>query len=272
MTSPLQTIRHPYPTRARVLSVAASETLSPTMRRFHLTGDQLEPDFPHLTLATASHVKVVVPQEDTGRLVMPTLGEHGLRAPDGVEIAVRDYTVRRFDPAARLLTLDFVLHEDGPAGRWALSAHEGDRLGVVGPRSCKVYPTGCHRYVLGADQTALPALERWLEEAPPQAHVDAFVLAPELARRPLPDRPDLHLQWIDGPDSSDTGHLAAALVDALPAPDPGTFFWAAGEAGLIATLRHHLSGIGLPRHAFHVSGYWRSGRPGSGDQRDGVGA
>ncbi|MFD4636201.1 siderophore-interacting protein [Lentzea sp. NPDC058436] len=258
ISSAFETTRTSYPPKLRTLTVVRIEALSATMRRVVLTGEELEAEFPIAPLSTATHVKVVVPQEDSGEVVLPTLGEHGLSAPDGVELAIRDYTVRAFDPVERSLTLDFVLHDHGPAGRWAITAKPGDRLGVLGPRGYRVYPA-CSHYLLGADETALPALERWLEEVPREARVDVVVLAPAAGRRELPHHPRLRLQWIEGSAED----LVAALVSRSSA---GTFLWAAGESGIVAPLRRHLQDAGADRTAFDVSGYWRLGRAGSGDR------
>ena len=54
--------------------------------------------------------------------------------PDEERMPFRTYTVRRIDPEARELDIDFVLHHDaGPAGAWAEVAAAGDRIIVVGP-------------------------------------------------------------------------------------------------------------------------------------------
>lgn len=251
--------RHSYPPKLRTLTVTHIEDLSPTMRRITVTGPDLERELPVLPLTTTTHVKIVIPQAD-GEVVLPALGTRGLSASDGVELFIRDYTIRAFDAAARILLLDFVLHEHGPAGRWAITATPGDRLGVLGPRGYTVYPDGYARYVLGADETALPALERWIEEAPQDARLDAFVLAPE-GRRTLPAHPGLTVGWIEkgGADS-----LTAAVAATTGDDDGRTFVWAAAESGIVAPLRRHLTGAGSPRTAFDITGYWRLGRVGSG--------
>ncbi len=265
-TTPIrEASRHPYPPKVRTLSVISSEKLSPTMRRFVFAGDELEPEFPFVPLTTAMHVKVVVPQEPTGRLEMPMLGERGLVAPEGVELAIRDYSVRGFDADTRLLTIDFVLHHHGPAGRWAIRARNGSRLGVLGPRGYTIYPEGFDRYILGADETALPALERWIEEAPAGARIDAFVVAPAEGRRPLPEHPGLSLSWIEGAGAAP---LVDALTAAAQAGDGRTFVWAAGESGIVAPLRRHVQGAGFARSEFDVSGYWRLGHAGSGEHEE----
>lgn len=253
--------RHPYPPKLRTLTVTHIEALSPTTRRFTVAGPELERELPILPLTTTAHVKIVVPQAG-GEVVLPALGTRGLSAPDGVELFIRDYTIRAFDAAARALLLDFVLHEHGPAGRWAINAAPGDRLGVLGPRGYTVYPDGYARYVLGADETALPALERWIEEAPQDARLDAFVLAPAEGHRILPTHPGLTVRWTEkgGADA-----LTAAVAAATRENDGRTFVWAAAESGIVATLRRHLTGAGFPRTTFDVTGYWRLGRVGSGD-------
>ena len=45
----------------------------------------------------------------------------------------RHYTIRRFDPAAKRLDIDFVLHGDSPSGNWARTVRPGDRIEAMGP-------------------------------------------------------------------------------------------------------------------------------------------
>lgn len=248
--------RHPYPVRARLLTVVRIEELSPDMRRIVVTGDDLEPTLPCVPLAAGTHVKLVVPDEVTGEVVLPAVGGRGMVRPEGVELVIRDYTVRAVDPVARELSLDFVLHEHGPAGRWAIGATVGDRLGVLGPRGYTVYPATCARYVVGADETALPAAERWIEEAPPGVELDVFVLVEDASReRTLPARPGLRLRWLHRRSGDD---LEAAVCDAVPVDDGRTFVWVAAEAASLQQLRRDLHDTaGFDRRSVDVHGYWR---------------
>ena len=53
----------------------------------------------------------------------------------------------------------------------------------------------------------------------------------------------------------------ASVSDALrtsPAPRD-VFVWAAGEAGVMKSVRGALREQGVPRHAFDIDGYWRTG-------------
>jgi NADPH-dependent ferric siderophore reductase len=229
--------------------VARVEELSPTMRRFVLTGDDLEADFPFVPLGATDHVKLVPPDPATGEVRLPE--------PDGPRPAMRDYTIRRFDPAARELTLDFVLHSHGPAGRWAIDAGPGTEIGVLGPRGSQVYPASCGEYLLVADETGLPATERFLEELPAAATVRVVALA---APRELGGGRVAETAWLP----ADTrGEALVEVVAALPL-GPGTFAWGAGEAGVMRALRTHLRhdrGLGAERVS--VRGYWRIGTAGS---------
>ncbi|HEY0186423.1 MAG TPA: TIGR03618 family F420-dependent PPOX class oxidoreductase [Cellulomonas sp.] len=253
-------VREPYPIKARQLEVVRVEELSPDMRRIVLTGDDLEPELPYRPMAPADHVKVLLPDEATGELVLPPMGERGPLRPEGGGPALRDYTIRAVDPGRRELTLDFVLHDHGPAGRWAIAARPGARIGVLGPRGSTIYPAEHARYLIGADETALPAAERWIAEAPAGATVEVVVLVRDASsERPLPDRPGLRLRWLHRSAGDD---LAGALIQAVPTDDGDTYVWAAAEAGSITPLRRHLRDLGLPRERVDVHGYWKSGEAG----------
>ena len=66
-----------------------------------------------------------------------------------------------------------------------------------------------------------------------------------------------------GPDRAATVVVDdASLVDAVRAAKvgPGTYLWAAGEAGMLTPVRRHWRGtLGLPEAQVHCSGYWRRG-------------
>lgn len=169
-------------------------------------------------------------------------------------VSVRETTRHSYPPRLRTLT---VAHVE----ELSTTMTPGARLGVLGPRGYTIYPDGYARYVLGADQTALPTLERWIDEAPHDATIDAVVLAPAEAHRDLPDQPGLTVQWIH--DIAGT-QLISALIAATETNDEQTYVWAAAESGIVAPLRRHLTAADYPRTAFDVTGYWRLGHAGSG--------
>lgn len=251
--------RRPYPLKARLLNVVRIEELSAGMRRVVLGGDDLENTLPLVRGAVADHVKLVIPDEATGEVVLPTFGERGITRPEGA--VFRDYTIRAFDAERRELTLDFVLHAHGPAGRWAIAARPGDHIGVLGPRGSTIYPDTYARYIVAADETGLPAVERWIEEAPRDAALDVYVLvADAAAERELPQHPRLSLHWLHR-DADDS--LAAAVQAAAPADDGNTFVWSAAESTSVQPIRRHLLDVaGFDRTSIDVRGYWKLGEAG----------
>ena len=79
----------------------------------------------------------------------------------------RTYTVRAWDPAAREMTLDFVVHGDeGLAGPWAARRPAGRDRAVPGPRRRLRPGPGADWHLLAGDESALPAIAAALERLP----------------------------------------------------------------------------------------------------------
>ncbi len=243
--------RHPF--AIRPLEVSAVTPLTESMVRVTLAGDLTG----FASTGPADHVKVFFPGPD-GTLHAPQLdGDRIVRDPDATYIS-RDYTPLNWTDST--LDLDFVLHGDtGPASAWAARAEIGDPLVVAGPRGSKSTPTGADWWLLCADATALPALGRWLADAPADLPVRALVFADResLTGYPLPE--GANVEWVL--TTADPEPVVRALD--LPAnPDfAGTgFIWAAGEATSLIGLRRYLRReLGLPGSEVAVDGYWRRG-------------
>ena len=91
----------------------------------------------------------------------------GTKNADGTpNMLGRDFTPRRYDPAANTLEIDFAIHDAGPATRWAAQAKPGDALALGGPRGSFIIPTTFDWHLLIGDETALPAISRRLAELP----------------------------------------------------------------------------------------------------------
>ena len=60
--------------------------------------------------------------------------------------------------------------------------------------------------------------------------------------------------------SKNVGALARYFKALRTSPAPrDVFVWAAGEAGVMKSVRGALREQGVPRHAFDIDGYWRTG-------------
>ncbi|AZG44381.1 siderophore-interacting protein [Gordonia insulae] len=251
-----------YDLEPRTVEVVETTDLSAEMRRvrFAITAPE---EFHFVEMATDDHIKLFFPDAETGEIVMPGIGPEGMRLPaEGRHPIYRDYTVRAYDRAAGLLDVDFVLHTHGVAGSWAMSARPGERLGMLGPRGSTIFPTGYDWYLLGADDTALPALTRWLEELPADKPVIAFVeVSGPAAEIELPARAgaEVHVLHRGSAAPGNSTLLYEAIRD-HPLPGGDFFSWVAGEANSLKPVRRHLRReLGLPKQRVKVDGYWRAG-------------
>jgi NADPH-dependent ferric siderophore reductase len=261
----------PHPFALRHLAVARTEHVTPLFARVTLVGaeghddalDSFASDGPD------DHVKVFFPDPATGVVTVPVPRGAGPEHPPPGRVIARDYTPRAFRPAVdgrpAELDLDVLLHgDDGPASFWATRAQPGDQLVVGGPRSSQRAPADAEAVLLLGDESALPAVARWLETLPDHVTVSALLeVANSRAGRYLPDtlRMRADILWLFREHGD--GQLGAALRGLGPL-GAGTYVFAAGEAGALVPLRQHLrKKLGLPARQVKLSGYWRRGVSGS---------
>lgn len=227
-------VRH-EPVR-RSVTVAAKRPVTASLTRVTLAGTELDG---FRSLGPDDHIKVVVP------------GNSG---------AARDYTPLQFRPGDQLrppeLDVDFVLHADaGPVSAWAAAVAPGDPVTIAGPRSSKLVPLGYPRLVLIADESALPALSRWLDQVDSSVTVAAVIMSddPEIA------------SYLPSINSGTTLLTVLPTADAIAATlpelalDRDSYLWAAGEAGSLIPVRRYVRRLGLPRKQWLVRGYWKRG-------------
>ena len=227
----VQRVRHEL--KRRELQVVHAETISPHFRSITFAGESLA-DF--VSESFDDHVKFMLDA-------------------DGAEPVRRDYTPRRFDAAARELTIEFALHGDGPAAQWAAQAAPGQRATIGGPRGSFVIAPDLDWHLLVGDETALPAITRRLEELPADTHAIVLLQVADPAdRRALRSAAMLDVQWV-----ADAQSLLAA-VRALAFPEGEGYAWCAGEAATTAALRRILvEDKGHDRHAIRAAAYWKQG-------------
>jgi NADPH-dependent ferric siderophore reductase len=259
----VERVRHEL--RLRLLEVADVEDVAPRLRRFTFTGDLAG-------FASASpddHVKLIFPAPGEEHPRLPELGPDGLRREEGRPPPImRDYTPRAFDVAAGTLTIDMVLHGDGPAATWAATARPGSVLGQAGPRGSRVASADFDWWLLAGDEAAIPSIARRLEELPAGAR--AFVLIEvdgEEDEIPLPSAAAAERYWLHrlGAEPGTSGALEHAISD-LVLPGGEGFAWVGCEAEVARRLRRHLrDGRGLPKAYTKVTGYWKRG---SADHHD----
>ena len=173
----------------------------------------------------------------------------------------RTYTIRRFDPVAAEMTLDFVHHGDtGLGGPWAAAAKPGDEIWFLGPGGGYAPDPAADWHLLAGDESALPSIAASLERLPAGAVARVFVEVADAAdEQPLPTAADAEIVWVHRGDRV-VGQALTEAVRALawPAGVPQAFVH--GEAGFVRDLRRLLRvEHKLPAATLSISGYWRRG-------------
>ncbi|MFF4262487.1 SIP domain-containing protein [Streptomyces virginiae] len=255
-----------FPIVLRELTVLRVSDVTPGMRRVTLGGPQLHA-FEHAGLSLPAlrtegfddHVKFFFAQE--GREpVLPRQNVSSLDWPSDGRPISKDYTPVRFDPVAGEIDFDFVRHDGGIASSWAQQAAPGQVTWIAGPKMSHSHPEGADWLLVIGDETALPAIGRWLDEMPEGTRARVFVeVGEDSHRQELPTRAAAEVTWLvrDGVPAGRSDLLERAVRDMEWLP--GTVFvWAAGEAVTLKGIRRHLSvDRGVPREQTHITGYWR---------------
>jgi len=99
--------------------------------------------------------------------------------------ALRNYTVRGWDPRGHELTVDFADHGSGPAVEWVRAARAGDALYLNADIGWYEPPADTAWQLLVADLAGLPALARIVEELPAGSSATVIVELPEHADLPV---------------------------------------------------------------------------------------
>jgi NADPH-dependent ferric siderophore reductase len=228
------------------------------MARVTLVGEELR-DFE--VPEPAASLRLLVPSPGSGKLVMPVWNGNEFRLPGGERPIIRTFTPRRFDPAAKELDIDIVLHPGGAASAWVEAAEPGDQVAVSGPgRGYQIDPEATSSLLAG-DETALPAIGQLLEVIEASLPVRVIIeVSHSDARIELPEHPGATVDWVErsGPVVPGSALVAAITATVI---DPGTKAWVAGEAGSLVPIRRHLfDELGLNRSDVAVRGYWKYGR------------
>lgn len=227
------------------LSVVSISDLTPNMRRVELQGAELA-NFPDDQ--ESGYVKLLLAGGADDRNAKPQQ---------------RSYTIRRFDPLERKLTLDYACHEDasGPAAAWFTGVQIGDQVSVRGPGEKKLADPTADWFLLAGDMSALPALSVNLESLPADARGYVFIeVLSAQDRQQLNHPPGIDLQWIVNPNPFEPN---VPLVDAILSAQwlSGTPYpWFAGEFAAMKRVRRYFRDErGIDRKAMYVSCYWKLG-------------
>ena len=189
-----------------------------------------------------------------------------LVAADGRRPVRRRYTIRQLDKARQRLTIDVVLHGDGPGERWVRSARPGDRIEGIGPRG-KVFPSmAAHWHLFMGDEAALPAILAMTESLPGDSDATLVVEIPEVAdEQEVLAAARTRVSWLHrlGRPAGDPAALAAEAAEVELPPGNGHAYLL-GEASVVLAMRAALAARGLPQDQMSPKAYWGRGRANAG--------
>ncbi|WP_066587480.1 siderophore-interacting protein [Corynebacterium provencense] len=255
-----------HPMALRNLEVTAVADITPALRRVTLTGPDLA-DFD--SAGFDDDVKLFFAYPGQTEPVLPTIVDGGIRFPKEPAPLVRTYTIRAWRPEAGEhgeVDIDFVKHGVGVATTWAYRTKPGEQVHMVGPTLTKGLPAGADRALIAGDDTAVPAIARYLDELPDNAEATVLIEVAEDAHRYdiLRGRnlPGVTVTWLVRHGAP--GHSAPLLLDAVRALPPTIwedgqcFAWIAGEQSVVRDIRRHLVGDrGMDKAWIDFTGYWR---------------
>jgi NADPH-dependent ferric siderophore reductase len=230
-------------TRKLHCEVASTSTLTPHMQRLELTAAELD-DFSYL------------PGQDLMLLV----------AADGRRPVRRRYTIRHLDRIARVLTIDVVLHGDGPGERWVRSTRPGDRIEGIGPRG-KIFPDpAADWHLFLGDESALPAIQAMTEALPGDADATLVLEVPAAAdEQEVLAAARTRVSWLHrlNRPAGDAAALTAEAAEVELPPGNGHAYLL-GEARVVLAIREVLASRGLTEEQMSPKAYWGRGRANAG--------
>lgn len=256
------------PIALRELEVKRVSDITPGLRRITLTGDELgartTPEgFDQLEFDSTGFdddIKLIFAYPGETGPVLPLRKEGGIRFPKERRPLTKTYTVRRWDAATRELDVDFVKHGLGTATTWAYRAQPGERIHIAGPSTSTGLPEGADWLLIAGDDTATPAIARFLEDLPADTRGQVFLeVAEDSHVYDLREMPNMAVTWLtrNGTPAGASTLLADAVADAAW-QDGQCFAWLAGEQSVVRDLRRHLIDVrGLDKAWIDFTGYWK---------------
>jgi len=187
-----------------------------------------------------------------------------LRIPGpGDRVTNRRYTIRGADPAAATVTVDMVVHGDGPGARWAADAAPGQRLDAIGPRGKIWLDEASDWHLFIGDETALPGMSIMAEALPSETPASLVIELPEHAGGHDPqlgEDQQVTIRWIERGDAA-PGEPArlVAVAEEIPFPPGRGHAYVAGEMKVVRSVAAALAARGLDGSAVDAKAYWRRG-------------
>lgn len=248
--------RIPFPAAARRVRLGERTVLDPGYVRLRLVEAHAGEFAGFIAPGGGDHVRVIVGSADGGEVEFDDAGD-----PIGESRTetVVDHSVER-----GWIDLDVLVHgeagsELGVIGAWAARAPLGSPAVVLGPKGSVVMTDEPGHVVLAGDDSALPAVRRYLSMLGPSITGDVLLETSH-------DLEALGFEFARGvrvsilpPDRDRPSAALVAALEALPAPSNPRerFVFACGEQSIVAPVRALLGRWAIDVEQAVVKGYWR---------------
>ncbi|MEM6484736.1 MAG: siderophore-interacting protein [Pseudomonadota bacterium] len=237
------------PPNFQLATVRSSRRLSENFQRVTLSCSDLA-----LLQVGGMHFTLILPPP--GEIPRwPTLNEYGRTQWPTDEDALHRaaYTFVAFDESTSCFDFDVFLHAGGRVPEWATTVSSGQEVGVMGPGGGDFPETPF--LLAGGDETALPAIRRILEQAPPEQLGAVYLETGFGTNRQEVQAPDgVSVHWLErGTGSSLVDELEAFQ---LPEDDASSFVWIAAEQQAVRRLKKHFRNKGLSGQRSYFAIYW----------------
>jgi NADPH-dependent ferric siderophore reductase len=249
---PFTLVRSPRDLVFRTAQLTRRDWLTPTYARLRFEGTEL---LGFGSLGSDDHIRVFFPDPDAAPSGIPAEPRSGIS---------REYTPFSWDAEAGILDLEFVVHGDaGVAGPWAATAEIGSTVGIGGPRGSLVLGGAPDSWFLAGDETALPAIKRYIALMSPDAVGQVVVEVADAAfEQELAAPAGVRVRWVHrgaAPESS----ILRRVLDSLTSEDRpagDVFAFVAAEQSIVKPGRALVfDRWNLDAAVTIVKGYWKRG-------------
>ncbi len=243
--------REGHELRFRVLRLASREWVAPGYVRVRLEGADLSG---FASTGSDDHIRLFFPAGE-----IDPADVAGFR-----EAPSREYTPLAWNADEGWLDLEFAVHGDaGIAAPWAATAPLGAMIGQGGPRGSKVLTGSPDSWLLAGDETAIPAIRRFLALAGPAATGLVLIETADAEHDvPVEAPAGIRVEYVHR-DGAAAGTALAARLNGIPAdarPAGSVFGFVAAEASAVKPGRALLlDRWGLSNDQVTIRGYWKRG-------------
>lgn len=242
-------------------TVCRKEYITPHYIRIFFTGKEV-PLIANTTIGVNN--KILIPPKGVHTIHFPEFDYEKMQwkpQPDEVRPIVRTYTHRGIDLEKNEIWIDFVAHGDeGPASAWAITAKEGDLLGILMKDGETELYAKAENYLLVADSTGIPVIAAILEDLPSGVKGTCILeVDSKMEEQRLETKADIRFLWIHN-ENPQQGSRLAEIVKQQSLPETSRSGYVAAEFSSVKEIRRYLrKEKNWKQEELYAYSYWKSG-------------